>query len=72
MTFDLCLQGLFGVLLAGSQEQVAVPFLQPEAHVPQGGVVGHALPLQGLDHLLVLHVVVQNVSDGKDCPLADD
>lgn len=60
------------VLLDRSQEQVTFPVLHPEAHLLQGGVICHTLSLQSLQHLLVLHVVLHNVPDSKNSPLAYD
>lgn len=54
------------------EQEAAVSLLHLEAQLPENGIVGRALALQHSHSLLVFLVVVQQVPDGKNSPLADE
>lgn len=63
---------LLFLLFERSEEQAAISLLHTEAQLSKYGVIRYPLPPHALHQLLVLHIVLQNVTDGKNSPLAYD
>lgn len=61
-----------GVFPHRFEQQASIALLYQETQLPECGVVRRAAPLQAGDQLLVQQVVLQEVPDGEDGPLADN
>lgn len=63
---------LLRVLPQGFEQQASISLLYLESQLPQGGVVCCPTAFQAGDQLLVLCVVLKEIPDSKDGPLADN
>lgn len=61
-----------GVFPHRFEQQVSISLFHQETQLPERGVVSCAAAFQSGNQFLVLRVVLQEVPDGEDCPLADD
>lgn len=72
LRFFLLKRFILRVLPQGFEQQASISLLYFKPQLPQGGVVCRPTALQAGDQLLVLCVVLKEVPDGKDGPLADN
>lgn len=61
-----------GVFPDRFKQQGSISLLHQESQLPERGVVGCAAAFQSGDQCLIVRVVLQEVPDGEDRPLADD
>lgn len=61
-----------GVFPDRFEQQGSISLFHQETQLLERGVVSCAAAFQSGNQFLVLQVVLQEVPDGEDCPLADD
>lgn len=61
-----------GVFPDRFEQQGSISLFHQETQLPERGVVSCAAAFQSGNQFLVLRVVLQEVPDGEDCPLADE
>lgn len=71
-TFFLLTDVFLGVFPHRFEQQGSISLFHQETQLPERGVVSCAAAFQSGNQFLVLRVVLQEVPDGEDCPLADD